>query len=218
MVKIWKVFSSTIAVVMTAALLFGSGFFVGKYFGVQGEAVDAPKSGAFDLALPGEVEKRRITVDEVETKLVEIGQFSTYSGEYSVTKSADFTRYFIDNIAIPGTTNTIQIECRGLVKVGYDVEDITPTVDNDSQKIYIALPAAKVLDNYVIWDTVKCTENNTILNPIDFAQYQTLISEIEAQGLEQAEAGGIYTRAEEHIKGIISSFLSGFPEFQVVFL
>ena len=218
MVRIWKTFSSAIAILLMVIVIFGSGYFVGKYYGNRGEVVEETNSEEFDLKLPGEQERRVVTVDEIEMKLVEIGQLSTYSGEYSVTKSADFTRYFIDDIAIPGTTNTIQIECQGVVKVLYDIESITPTVDNESQKIYIALPEARVLDNYIIWDTVSCSENNTILNPIDFSQYQTLISEIEAQGLIQAENDGIYDKAEEHIKLIVQTFLSSFDEYTVIFL
>ena len=218
MVRVWKTVSSAIAALLAIVLIFGSGYLLGKYYGNRGEVVEENDSEGFDLKLPGEQEIRVVTVDEVEMRLVEIGQLSTYSGEYSVTKSANFTRHIIDNIAIPGTTNTIQIECQGLVKVGYDMESITPTVDNESQKIYIALPEAKVLDNYIIWDTVYCSENNTILNPIDFSQYQTLISEIEAQGLAQAENDGIYDKAEEHIKSIVQTFLSGFDEYTVVFL
>ena len=177
-----------------------------------------PTEEKFDLELPAEVEKRIVTVEEVEVVLVDISQFSTYSGEYTTTKSAEYTRYFLDNIAVPGTTNTINLECKGIVKVGYDVEEITIEVDNDSQKIYISLPAPKVLDNYVIWDTVKCQEENNILNPIDFEQYQTLIAEIEEDGLALVEADGIYADAEENMMTIIRNFLSGFEDFEIVFL
>lgn len=218
MKKLWKTFSGIISFLIISVVLFGAGFLVGKHYGTRTDVIDNPSSGAFDLKLPGEGEKRIITVDEVETKLVEIGQLSTYSGEYSVTKAADFSRYFIDEITIPGTTNTIHIECQGLVKVGYDMESISPTIDNESKKIYIALPEAKVLDNYIIWDTVTCSEKNSILNPIDFAQYQTLISEIEDQGLKQAEDKGLYDKAEEHVKVITQNFLSVFHDFEIVFL
>lgn len=91
-------------------------------------------------------------------------------------------------------------------------------MDNDSQKIYISLPAPKVLDNYVIWDTVKCQEENNILNPIDFEQYQTLIAEIEEDGLALVEADGIYADAEENMMTIIRNFLSGFEDFEIIFL
>lgn len=102
--------------------------------------------------------------------------------------------------------------------MGYDVEEITIEVDNDSQKIYISLPAPKVLDNYVIWDSVKCREENNILNPIDFEQYQGLISEIEDEGLALVEADGIYEDAKANMETIIRNFLSGFEDYEIVFL
>lgn len=220
MAKVWKAISSTISVLLTLAMVFGAGYFAGSYPKDEAEVVEpvTPVEKKFDLELPAEVEKRLVTEDEVEIVLVDISQFSTYSGEYTATKSAEYTRYFIDNIVVPGTTNTISLECKGIVKVGYDVEDITVEVDNDSQKIYISLPAPKVLDNYVIWDTIKCQEENNILNPIDFEQYQVLITEIEADGLALAEADGIYADAEENIEVIIRNFLSGFEGFEIIFL
>lgn len=218
MKKVWKVLSTVITSVLLVILIFGAGFLTGRNYGKRVEVVKKPESDELDIKLPGEVEKRVVTANEVQSKLVEIGELSTYSGEYTVTQSEDYTRYFIDDIAIPGTTNSIQIECQGIVKVGYDVKEISPTVDNESKKIYIALPEAEILDNYIIWDTVKCSENNTILNPIDFAQYQEMISDIEQQGLEQAENNGIYEKAESHVKSLIQNFLSGFDEFEIVFL
>lgn len=220
MAKVWKAISSTLAVLLTLSLVFGAGYFVGSFPDEEAEIVEPinPAEEKFDLELPAEVEKRIVTVEEVEVMLVDISQFSTYSGEYTTTKLAEYTRYFLDNIAVPGTTNTINLECKGIVKVGYDVEEITIEVDNDSKKIYISLPAPKVLDNYVIWDTVKCQEENNILNPIDFEQYQALISEIEDDGLALVEADGIYADAEENIITIIRNCLSGFENFEIIFL
>ena len=218
MKTVWKTLSSVISGALIILFLFGAGFLTGRKYGKKAEVVNQPEGNELDIKLPGEVEKRVVTVNEVQSRLAEIGELATYSGEYTVKQAEDYTRYFIDDIAIPGTTNSIQIECQGIVKVGYGLEEITPTVDNESQKIYIALPKAEVLDNYVIWDTVKCSENNTILNPIDFAQYQDMISDIEQQGLEQAESNGIYEKAESHVKRLIQNFLAGFDEFEIVFL
>ena len=213
MAKVWKAISSTIAVLLTLALVFGAGYYIGSIPEDKAEIVEpiVPTEPHFDLELPAEVEKRIVTVEEIEVVLVDISQFSTYSGEYTATKSAEYTRYFLDDIAVPGTTNSVSIECSGIVKVGYEVE-------NNSYKIYISLPEAQVLDNYVIWDTVRCKEENNILNPIDFDQYQSLISEIETEGLVLAEADGIYENAEANMETIIRNFLSGFEDFEIIFL
>lgn len=204
------------------AVVFGLGFGAGYGCFRRGQLQNAipveTDPARLGLRMPGEVEKRVVTRDEVAAKLAEIGQLAVYMGEYTVEKSVDHTRFFLDDIPIPGTTNTIHLECGGVVKVGYEIAAIVPAVDNDSRKIYIALPEAAVLDNYIIWDTIRCTETNNILNPIDFAQYQTLIGEIEQEGLAKAEEAGIYDAAQANAKLLIQNFLAGFEGFEVVFL
>lgn len=215
--KVLSAIELLLVLLLVSALAFGGGYWMGVRQQNEAEIVETPQDD-FDLKLPGEVEKRVVTKEEVEVKLLEIGELASYSGDYTVSKSTENSRYILDDIILPGTTNKITIECSGLVKVGYQLEDIAPTVDNESQRIYIALPAPKVLDNYVIWDTVKCVEDNRVLNPIDFAQYQKLITELEETGLQEALEEGVYERAEEHLKVLIRNFLSGFHEYEVVFL
>ena len=41
---------------------------------------------------------------------------SSYSGEYTVTYGKDTARYWLDNIKIFGTTNSIEIKASGVVK------------------------------------------------------------------------------------------------------
>lgn len=101
-----------------------------------------------------------------------------------------------------------------------NIQVILSLADNitDPAKRSFFVPEAQVLDNYVIWDTVRCKEENNILNPIDFEQYQTLIAEIEDDGLALVEADGIYADAEENMMTIIRNFLSGFEDFEIIFL
>ena len=73
-------------------------------------------------------------------------------------------------------------------------------------------------DNYVIWDTVTCSESHNILNPIEFSQYEEIVDEIEQMGLEDVESKGIYDNASENIKNIIKAFLSGFKEYEIVYM
>lgn len=204
-----------------SVIVLGLGFCGGCYYEskknepkveevVKSEALD------FDLKLPGEVEKRIVTNDEVESKIYEIGELSTYCGEYTVKKSVDESRYFIDGIRIFGTKNTIAIECTGNVKIGYNLSDIVVKVSEDN--IYISLPEAHVTDNYIIWDSLKCEEKNNLLNPIEFSQYEVLIKEMEAEGLVEVEAKGIYDKADENLENLIKIFLSDFDDYEIVFM
>ena len=215
--KCLKVFRDVIAVVLVLAVTFGAGYGVAKNT-IEPEEVMVEKvvEKPVDLKLPGEVEKRVVTVEEVESKLMEMAELTTYSGEYTVTYGKDEARYLLDNIKVIGTTNSIEITASGVVKVGYDMNEIVVKVDDD--KIYIKLPEAKLNDNYVIWDTVSCSESNNILNPIEFSQYEELVDEIEKMGLEDVESQGIYQSAAENVKKIMNGFLSEFKDYEIVYM
>lgn len=188
-------------------------------FGIENKdavTVEKEEDDDFDLTMPGETEKKVVTVEDVKIKLTELSEFSTYMGTYSVTMEKEEMRYWLERYEIPGSKNSIQLSCEGVVKVGYDFKKIKVRVDDT--KIYISLPEPKVNDNYVIWDTVECTENNSILNPISFSQYQELIQEIEEKGLEEAEKDGIYKSAEENLKVLIGGFLSEFSDYEIVYM
>ncbi|MCF0123535.1 MAG: DUF4230 domain-containing protein [Ruminiclostridium sp.] len=218
--KVWKTIKSTIAVLIVLAIVFGAGFFAGNIYSEKSKSGETITSGddGFDFRLPGETEKRVVTEESVKVVLKDTSQFSTYSGEYESVREVESTRHVLDDIPVLGTKNQIRIECTGIVKVGYDVENIKVEVDNDSLKIYIKLPEPKILDNYIIWESVQCQEKNNILNPIEFEQYQTMIDEIEADGLAQVEEKGIYADAEKNMKTIIQSFLSKFEGYEIIFM
>ena len=77
MKKFLKVLGGIFAVLLVTAIVFGVGYFFGnRSNGGKAEVVPASSSG-IDLKLPGEVEKSIITVDEVEAKILEIGELVT---------------------------------------------------------------------------------------------------------------------------------------------
>lgn len=219
MKRFWKVVKNTVAVVIIAAAVFGAGYYVAKLPTADAKIIEPSENAGIDLKLPGEVEKTIVTVNEVRAKIQEIGELTSCEGSYIVTKGQDFTRYMLDDIPVLGTTNHIELTCAGSVKAGYDLEDIVVKVDNDSQKIYVSLPEAKINSNQLTWDSsMECNEKNNILNPIDFEQYQTLISDIKAEGLREAEKNGLYDTVEQNAKNLITNFLGCFAGYEVVFM
>ena len=87
--KFLDVVKDVLAVVIVLAITFGAGYFVGGNADSAEEVVAVEDNEPFDIELPLEVEKRVVTVEEVESKLVEIGELSTYSGEYTCTFGKD---------------------------------------------------------------------------------------------------------------------------------
>ncbi|MCR5515664.1 MAG: DUF4230 domain-containing protein [Lachnospira sp.] len=209
--------------ILTRMICFGLGclvtFIVMIILGFKMVKSDKVSTTSDDgLSLLGETQVREVTVEEVKVKLEEIGELSTYQGTYSITYGKKETRELLEKFAIPFTSNNITIECEGVVKIGYDLDSINVEVAEADKKIFISIPEAKINDNYVIWDTMNCSEENNILNPIDFSQYQELISEIEEKGLEEVENDGIYTKAEDNLKLLIEKFLGDFEEYEIVFM
>ncbi len=205
-----------LACVIVLAACFGGGYYYAKQT-IEPEKVVEVVENEKIVEIPGEVEKRIVTEEEVESKLQEMAELTTYSGEYTVTLGKEEARYLLDDIKIPGTTNAIEITASGIVKVGYDISDIKIWVDDF--KIYISLPdKAKLNDNYVIWDTLECSESNSIFNPINFSQYQEIVDEIEKKGLSDVEAQDIYSKAEDNVKTIIDAFLSEFVDYEVIYM
>ncbi len=211
-----KVVVSLVIVVAILVGTFGAGYFLGYRAGKDPGAVVEAATDSFDLELPLEVERRAVTVDEVKSKLVSIGELSTYSGEYECTLGKEETRYFLEKIPVLFSTNSVELTCNGIVKVGYDLADFVVKVDDD--KIYISLPEVQLNDNYVIWESVQCSERNCILNPIEFSQYEELVAEIEQKGLEDVTARGIYQEAEDNLKFVIENFLSEFNGYEIIYM
>lgn len=210
--KAIKVLKDVVAVVLILAVVFVAGYYTGKNTVGTQEA----RKESNGLELPGETEKRVVTVEDVKSKLKEMEELTTYFGEYTVTLGKDETRYFLDNIKVLGTTNSIVITADGIVKVGYDMKKVVTKVTDN--RIYIKLPEAQLNDNYVIWDTISCSESNNILNPIEFSQYQEIVDEIETKGLEDVKTKGIYNTASENVKNIMNKFLSDFKGYEIVYM
>ncbi len=215
--KILRFFITTICIVALIAIGFKAGCFytVFKNNSKPTEVV-ADSNKKNDLKLPFEKEKRVVTVDEVKSNLIKIGELSTYADEYTYSLGKDDTRFWLEKIPVIGSTNSITITCKGIVKVGYDISDIKVRVSDD--KIFISIPEAQLNDNYIIWDSMVCDEVNNILNPIEFSQYQDLINDIEQKGFNQAVEKGLYTKAEDNLKDLVNVFLSDFDDYEIVYM
>ena len=102
--------------VVLAFSLTGVGFILGNIEDSI-KVTDNSNSTEFDLKLPGEVEKRTVTKSEVVSRIREIGELSTYCGEYNFTKTVDQSRYFLDDVKIPGTKIRFLLKELGMLRL-----------------------------------------------------------------------------------------------------
>jgi len=202
-----EIIRNILMIVAVVVVIFWSGYYFGWKSNLpKVEVVEQEKASVTDMLFPWVNEKRTIQLSQVEARLEGISELSTMSGEYTVTKSVDESRYLFEKVKIWGTKNTIDLKCNGIVKIGYDMSEIS--IDKKEGTLYISLPEPKLHSNYIIWDDVICNEKNNLFNPIEFQQYQQLIREIKAEGLQKAEAMSIYKKADERVKELIEVFLA----------
>ena len=216
MKKLMKIMGCLVGGILIIAILIGSGMVIEKYQ-MRKDIQKQLEEQTSESNILGLGEKRIITDEVIEAKLVNIEEISTSSCEYVVTRSLEYPMCIFNDIPIPFMTNEIIIECEGTVKVGYDISRIKRIVDYDSETIYIALPEVMVLSNDIDMENIKVAEKHSIFNPIEFSQYQELLTEIEDIGLEQVESKGVYEAADKNIRKVIKDALSDLG-YQIKFL
>ena len=88
--KFFKILRDIIATALILAVAFGAGYCVAKKT-IEPEEVIVEKvvEKPIDLELPGEVEKKIVTVDEVESKLLEMAELTTYAQLHMVRMKQD---------------------------------------------------------------------------------------------------------------------------------
>lgn len=163
--------------------------------------------------------------DRLETKTVQImkellavSDLTTYTYEYINETTESSTRVFpIFGWDILGTTNSVTIEYAGIINVGYNMKNIKYELSPTEKSIYVTLPEPEVLDNYIKFDDLSCTCDNNILNPIQTDAVMEYFEVIEAEELKKAEADGIYEKADEQLKSIITGYFGVFPDYEVKF-
>ncbi|MBQ1270217.1 MAG: DUF4230 domain-containing protein, partial [Clostridia bacterium] len=163
-----------------------------------------------------ETEHTEITEVHIENKINQIGELATISFEYTNETKIENTRQLL-GIDILGTTHSLDIIYSGIIKVGYDVEEIDSYIDQERKLIMVQLPEARVLDNYILLDNMKCSDKNNIFNPIGSDDILKYFSDIKDKELKLAEEKGIYKQAEEQLKMIINNFLAEFDGYIVAF-
>ena len=114
--------------------------------------------------------------------------------------------------------NEVKITYKGVIKVGYDLDELEYKIDESSKKIYMSLPEVKVTDHYMILDELKFEQKNNILNPISVEEINKYLINVEKEELVRAEKEGIYKLAEKKIQGIIENYFAEFDGYKVVFM
>lgn len=200
-----------------SAILFVQNKMVDKENQKMEEKVEVLKS-KLDAAEKGRYERIEIETEQIMKKLSKASNLTTYIYEYTNKTTESSTRMLpILGWDILGTTNSVTIEYSGVINVGYDMNEIDYELSDKDSTIYVTLPKAKVLDNYIKFDDLNCICDNNIFNPIKTVLVMEYFKEIEQEELVKAEADEIYDKADGQLEEIVKGYLGVIPEYEVRF-
>ena len=143
-----------------------------------------------------------ITETFVEGELKTIGKLNTTDYDYALDKEINEPLKLFDKVALPGTTKSLKVKFTGVVKAGYLIEDLHFATVGDT--VIFSLPSKPHIENYLTGQT-PMVEEDIWLNPIESTDYQILADGVMASGLTNAEADGIYERAEQDVKDFLTA-------------
>lgn len=164
-------------------------------------------------------ETHEVTVTNVilQNKLSEIGELATYEYSYTDQTTKEDTRQLpVIGVNIVGTTHEIEMIYDGIIKVGYQVNQIDASLNEANGTIYVKLPKPEVLGNYIDFNTLVIHEDNNILNPIKASELQELITMETERQLQEATDQGLYEKAADSVKDIIRNLYRDF-NYNIIF-
>lgn len=152
--------------------------------------------------------------------LLNIGELATQAYHYrsvdTIEKSQELWGW-----DVPLTKAESIFSYEGLIKAGYDFEDIEMEVDYGDKKIVVRLPEPITISNEIMSDSLLVySEDTNIFTPIKIEDFNDTQAEMKAQGETDAVEIGLYESARTNAEMLIKGFLSGafdLNEFEVVF-
>lgn len=155
-----------------------------------------------------------VSIEEVEARLLEIGEMSTALYEYEgVITESDCDELF--DYDLPWTRYFVELEYEGEIRAGYEIKDIDVTVDDDEMIIYIELPEPEVFSNEITDRDLEWSDG--LFNEVDPDIEIELTEEVKEEELEAAIDAGLFERAETSAQNTIRGMLAIYTDYEVVF-
>ena len=161
------------------------------------------------------VDTTETTFYNIERELKACGKLTTYEQPYSGSGEViNKKKGIITGHDYEITKNSVTFDYTGTIEVGYNFEDIDYKLSNG--KIIVSYPKPEIFANYAEATNVK--ENDNILNDAKGGEaVTTKLAEEKENELNKAIEGGIYTKAEENLKAMITEQFAELSDCDLVF-
>ena len=128
------------------------------------------------------------------------------------------------NVSIPLTQSKYIYTYNTTIKAGINFSDVKwqlGDTDDTSQNIYVDIPEVKTLSADIDLDSFKVLhEENNIFSPITLTEHNDSLIQLRENALSDAINSGLYDRALDNAKTILTSFISQvYPsnEYSIIF-
>ena len=128
------------------------------------------------------------------------------------------------NVSIPLTQSKYIYTYNTTIKAGINFSDVKwqlSDTDDTSHNIYVDIPEVKTLSADIDLDSFKVLhEENNIFSPITLTEHNDSLIQIRENALSDAINSGLYDRALDNAKTILTSFISQvYPsnEYSIIF-
>lgn len=128
------------------------------------------------------------------------------------------------NVSIPLTQSKYIYTYNTTIKAGINFSDVKwqlGDTDDTSHNIYVDIPEVKTLSAYIDLDSFKVLhEENNIFSPITLTEHNDSLIQLRENALSDAINSGLYDRALDNAKTILTSFISQvYPsnEYSIIF-
>ena len=128
------------------------------------------------------------------------------------------------NVSIPLTQSKYIYTYNTTIKAGINFSDVKwqlGDTDDTSHNIYVDIPEVKTLSADIDLDSFKVLhEENNIFSPITLTEHNDSFIQLRENALSDAKNSGLYDRALDNAKTILTSFISQvYPsnEYNIIF-
>lgn len=128
------------------------------------------------------------------------------------------------NVSIPLTQSKYIYTYNTTIKAGINFSDVKwqlGDIDDTSHNIYVDIPEVKTLSADIDLDSFKVLhEENNIFSPITLTEHNDSLIQLRENALSDAINSGLYDRALDNAKTILTSFISQvYPsnEYSIIF-
>ena len=152
-----------------------------------------------------------------------IGELATQSVT-TTTVRVETKDHKLFNVSIPLTQSKYIYTYNTTIKAGINFSDVKwqlGDTDDTSHNIYVDIPEVKTLSADIDLDSFKVLhEENNIFSPITLTEHNDSLIQLRENALSDAINSGLYDRALDNAKTILTSFISQvYPsnEYNIIF-